>query len=292
MTIPALLDVLSNPKAQSKKRRDAALALAHARNTDAIGTLMCLLEEDSDFKLRMGVAEALGKMGDSAAVDTLILSLQTEEHQKVRRTVAQSLGKIGDKRAVPHLIHALKEDHHYMVRLYAAEALGILDDDSAIAPLVDALEDRNYMVTFYARDALARLGQKYSEVTARLIPILKSRTRSTMDAILIIGVLEKINQPVVIDTLIMVLNEGTRRVPPRDNFQDNNRRLLYESKRLQDTHVREVAALALGKFGDKRAIAALKERFNDPKEHPSLYPHVVQALGQLGEDITLMNQFI
>jgi HEAT repeat protein len=285
-------DILNDPNAPMKRRRDAALALGQVQDEDAVELLIFLLQKNHDFKLRMDVAYALGDIGDCAAVDTLILKLGTEAHQKVRRTVAQALGKIGDKRAVPPLLCALKEDPHYMVRVFTAEALGKLDDTSAIKPLVDALKDRNSTVRWYASHALARLGQRHAEVTERLIPILKSRARSTMDAILIIDALDKIRQPVVIDALIEVLNEGTKRVPPRDDFQDNNRRYLYESKRLQDTHVREMAATTLGRFGDKRAIEALKKRFNDPKEHPSLYPHVVKALGQLGEDITIMHQNI
>jgi HEAT repeat protein len=277
------LDVLYDLHAQPKKRRNAALALGRDREKKATEIMLHLLENESDFKFRMDVAHALGDMKDSTAVDTLIQRLSAETQQKVRRTVAQSLGKIGDNRALAPLIHALKEDPHYLVRYYAAEALGRLNDESAIEPLIAALKDRNGMVCWNASHALAYLALKHPKVIECLIPTLKSRSRSSQMAILIINALSRSNQPVVIDTLIEVLNEGAKRVPARTEFKNHNAKNLYSSKQFTDAHVRELAARALGNFGDKRAVEALRQRFNDPNEHPSLRPHIVTVLKQLGE---------
>jgi HEAT repeat protein len=61
------------------------------------------------------------------------------------------LGEIKDARAVPYLVEAL-DDKDDFVRFFAAEALGKIGDPSAVEPLMESVKNNSS-----AADALKRL---------------------------------------------------------------------------------------------------------------------------------------
>jgi HEAT repeat protein len=283
MTLADPLDVLYDSKSEIQKRRYAVSTLGKTRDECAVESLIQLVQQDPNLYVRHDAAYALGEIGDPAAVDALIASLGLEGYPQVRRAISQALGKIKDTRAARILICTLEQDRFYTVRQAAAEALGKLNDPIAIKPLVDALKDVHSSVRWNATLALSHLGRQYPEVAEHLVVILTSPSRSTETALQMMMMLEKMNLPLVVHALIDVLNEGTSRVKPL-GFLDPRGKSIYAERQRSDAQVRIAAAIALGKFGDKRAIEPLLQRLNDPNEDPSLRPYVVKALGQLGEE--------
>jgi HEAT repeat protein len=281
---PHPYDVLRDPKATTKQLRDAAVALGQEREDIAVPLLIQILRSNRNVGLSKEVVIALGRMKAADAVETLLAKLDTEQDRDLRCQIIQSLWIIGDQKAVPPLIQILQKDPNTLIRYTAAEALGRLKDASAIQPLFDALNDSHYRVHFAASDALGQLGQQYTEVIDLLTPILQAKKRPIKPTVYVMRAFGKINHPRVIDALIEVLNEGTKRVPPRTDFKDSTQQYHYQNRQLQDASVRRMAAAILGEFRDKRAIEPLNQRLNDPNEHPSLRPVIIKALEQLGED--------
>jgi HEAT repeat protein len=288
MPAPNPLEVLKNPYSKTKQRQAALLTIRQERNKEATPILVRMLSKSPNRAMYNDLIHTLVQIGDPAAVDMLMENLRREDNTGLRITSARVLGVMGDKRAIPLLIHTLEHDRFYMVRSAAAEALGRLDDPAAINPLLAALKDTHGATHWSAARALGQLSLHYPEIVDPLIATLKDRKRSPHMGQIAITTLEKINSPLVINTLIEFLNEGTSRVPPRDDIETNSERVAYEYKRQDETSARGLAAAALGKFGDKRAVEPLKQRLKDPTEHPSLQPFVLKALEQLGEDPTTL----
>jgi HEAT repeat protein len=160
--------------AMLKDRQDyvinaAAQALGGIGDARAVKPLNAVLKtklSPNQNNLRRTVVEALGKAGNARAVEPLMNVLKDSD-EGVRRRAAEALGKIGARledgelrlRAVEALI-ALLKDGDKEVRERAVEALGKIGDDRAVEPLIAALTDGDKVVRKDAAEALDRAGWK------------------------------------------------------------------------------------------------------------------------------------
>ncbi|MDQ3322375.1 MAG: HEAT repeat domain-containing protein [Acidobacteriota bacterium] len=92
----AVLSPLLNDKKEFV-RREAAYALGKTRNTNAVNSLLRVLQKDKVLEVRAASVVALGLIGDAAAVSELIKILQrkpSEKEEFLRRSAARSIGQI------------------------------------------------------------------------------------------------------------------------------------------------------------------------------------------------------
>jgi HEAT repeat protein len=146
--------------------------------------------------------------------------LETEETYK---WVHKTLYKIGEP-ALLFLLENLKSEDTWD-RAIAANALGYINDVRAIDPLINLLEDEDMEVRASAIWALGLLGDPRA-----IVPITNFNVAGTSTGSIAFQALEKIRK---VEQLIEIFKTG-----------DNNVRLAVTT--------------ALGLFGDKRALPALR----------------------------------
>ncbi|MGD8243870.1 MAG: HEAT repeat domain-containing protein [Anaerolineae bacterium] len=150
--IPTLRDVLAGP--DPRRRWWAPRALA-AIGTDAAKGLLITALEDADPDVRACAVVALSQLKPEEAVAPLIARLP-DRSAYVGRLAADALGQFG-KPAVKALIDALREGET-TARAGAARALSAIQSEEAIPALYQALDDSSALVTYYAEEALEKMG--------------------------------------------------------------------------------------------------------------------------------------
>jgi HEAT repeat protein len=247
-----------------KVRGVAAEVLGEIGDVRAVGPLC---ESLHDTNVRVWVAEALGKLGDARAVEPLCAALR-DDSLDGRVWAATALGKIGDARAVEPLCAALRDE----VRRIVVEAFGEIGDvhaveESSSATLLDF--GRMMMVEAFGkigdvravvREALGAIG------AARVAPsaILRGLGWRADDAVAAAEALLEIETAGAVESLRAALRG---RVEP-----------LYAALRDGDPEVRGVAATALGKIGDARAVEPLCAALRDEVRRTA-----VEAAGEIGD---------
>jgi HEAT repeat protein len=168
-----LLRVLKDD-ANTKVRVMAAEALGTTGCTAAAPALRKAVG-DSQVRVSLKAIMALGILKDAKAVPLFIEVVKSYRPDSKRPLVEGrlhwlywSLGEIEDKRAVPVLVGALKDPERYReYRPVAVKALGWIGDLSAVPTLVNLLrEDDDYWVQMATVESLGRLTD--SEATAAL----------------------------------------------------------------------------------------------------------------------------
>lgn len=210
-------------------RELAARTLGRLGEKRAVEPLIAALR-DKDSAVGAAAATALGRLSDKRALDPLVAALRHEE-STVRGAAADALAVLGDRRAGEPLFAALK-DADPKVRTSALMALGILGDRRAIEPLVAMLQDEKEGGR--AALLLACFGD-----TRALEPLLWQTENNCMAAMAVGGALTLIEPPPV-EALITLLKQ--------DNF-----------------NIRTMAASALSRVGDQRAVAPLIEVTEDER---------------------------
>ncbi|MDY6877565.1 MAG: HEAT repeat domain-containing protein [Chloroflexota bacterium] len=132
----------------------AARALA-AVATPAARQLLITALANPDADVRACAAQGLGELQAAEAVDELVCCL-SDPSPFVSRIAADGLARIG-LLAVPALVTALQEGE-VLARAGAARALSIIQPEEAIPALCAALDDSSAIVTYYAEEALERMG--------------------------------------------------------------------------------------------------------------------------------------
>ena len=150
--IPTLRDALGH--LDPDRRWWAVRALA-AVGTDAAVRLLITSLEDVDADVRACAVVALSKLRPEEAVERLIARL-SDRSAYVARLTADGLGQFGQSAAAA-LIGAL-ENGDTAVRVGAARALSAIQAKEAIPALYRALDDPSALVTYYADEALERMG--------------------------------------------------------------------------------------------------------------------------------------
>lgn len=150
--LPPLRELLAAP--DSDHRWWAVRGLA-AIGTRAARELLVAALDDPDPYVRACAAQGLGELQAEEAVSALASHL-ADPDPLVSRIAADGLARIGPP-AVPSLIMALQEGE-VAARAGAARALSIIQPEEAVPALCAALDDPSAIVTYYAEEALERMG--------------------------------------------------------------------------------------------------------------------------------------
>lgn len=150
--LPPLCDLLTS--ADPDRRWWAARALV-AVGTSAARERLAAALSDPDLNVRACAAQGLGELRVEEAVAGLVRSL-SDPSPFVSRIAADSLARIGPP-AVLALIAALQTGET-PTRAGAARALSVIRPEEAIPSLCAALDDPSAIVTYYAEEALERMG--------------------------------------------------------------------------------------------------------------------------------------
>jgi len=150
--LPALRELLAS--ANVDRRWWATRGLA-ALGSPAARQLLVAALDDPAPDVRACAAQGLGELQAGEAAAALAGHL-ADSDPLVSRIAADGLARIGSA-AVTHLIAALQEGG-VTARAGAARALSIIQPEEAIPALVAALDDPSAIVTYYAEEALERMG--------------------------------------------------------------------------------------------------------------------------------------
>lgn len=150
-------ETLKDPDPDVRAR--AAQRLSDLEDPAAIESLIGVLKEDADRRVRWRAAYALGEFGEIGfheAFEALVEHLRVEEDWNVRRIIVMAL-RHWDDRAVAPLMDALSDPESY-VRRYAAMTLGFKKSRDALLHL-DRLsqEDESKEVRDYSRWAAEKI---------------------------------------------------------------------------------------------------------------------------------------
>ncbi|MDZ7814431.1 MAG: HEAT repeat domain-containing protein [Planctomycetota bacterium] len=147
-----LTTLLEHP--DEKRRISALRALGNGSDRRAVGSIVPLLDDDSD-QVVMAAAATLGKMRSKNSAPSLVRLLEKENWLK-RAAAAMALGEIGDSSAARELQSKLN-DPHFAVRREAVNALGKLCVPRTALAMLDLLGDENDEVRSAAKRALAKM---------------------------------------------------------------------------------------------------------------------------------------
>ncbi|MGD9002412.1 MAG: HEAT repeat domain-containing protein [Anaerolineae bacterium] len=150
--IAALRKILADPDPHRRWWAPRALA---AVGTEAAIELLAEVLEDADPDVRACAVVALSKLRPKEAIDQLV-ALLSDPSAYVGRLAADALGQFGQP-AVAALIDALEEGDP-AARAGAARALSAIRPQEAIPALYQALDDPSALVTYYAEEALEKMG--------------------------------------------------------------------------------------------------------------------------------------
>ncbi|MDQ6740140.1 MAG: HEAT repeat domain-containing protein [Actinomycetota bacterium] len=202
--------------------------------------------------VRAGAAALAGTQRITPAILALIRAL-ADPIADVRRAAVVALGEIGATEAVEPLITTLQTDPDGVVRRRAASALGRIGDPRATEPLLSALLDIRAGVTGYAALALDALGASWSAPFAERIRVPDVEQRRW-----------------ILIALHRFQWHGQR---PRGVFA--------AAAEDSDKHVRLIALMALAQIADPATSAVLRRALADP--HPYCREEAAVALGKIGD---------
>lgn len=181
-----------------------------------------------------GGLEQVKQLETRQDIDGLLALLDLAQPVMLRRAAAKSLANIAPGRVVESLAEHLTTETDRGVRQSLVLALGRLGDDQGLAALLQALQDRDLMVSEEAANALARYNTPAAFEALLATLSLKTNSQDWQTRRLAAESLGKL---------------GDRRAVPA----------LIESLRDPHNLVRPAVALALGQLGDLQALGPLKK---------------------------------
>ena len=238
-------------------------SLARVGGAQASEPLIGMLQHKNG-QVRVAAVEALGSLGVAASAAPL-RALLSDPVWEVRRAAVETLGRLKDERAVESLTHTLA-DKDADVREATAIALGALSDRRAIGPLVLALKDQTSGVRRIAAAALSRIDENWSasaEARAAVEELKPGLYDRDPDVRYFVGQL--------LVSLGAAEPEAARETGAEEMSASTveKRRKLAVSLFLAilcdpDRDLRQAAADALGRLGERRAEHALARTLRDP----------------------------
>jgi HEAT repeat protein len=196
-----------------------------------------------DPNRRWDAVAALGAGGDRRAVPPLMRALEKDmkERTGIAMAIIPALGQLGDERVVPLLLKALnKLDEDWLGREAAARALGDIGSAKAVPDLIRTAwwaETRSAAIK-----ALAAIGDPRA-IDVLLSALSEPEEQEAREAA--IAGLTHIGEPAV-PALIDKLNTRLEEYP--------------------ENHERALAAMILGRIGDRRAVDPLTRALDDPSK--------------------------
>ena len=234
-------------------------------DADVLGRLVEALADPRDG-VQERLAATFGEIG-TAATGILVRGLREHPIAMARRGCGRSLAKIMDPFAVPGLILALVEDGDVRVKSAAASALVAIGPDavSGLIEVVAGMGDTG--VTGHAAWALAHMDGEALPMLCGAIGSPIGAVRSaivTAVGAIVRGSGDRGDQGGAVDLLLKGLDdvEAIVRLEAVNAIAGIGlgSAVLKVVELLEDEHeeVRRSAAIALGKLGDRRALAALE----------------------------------
>jgi HEAT repeat protein len=161
-----LLDLLDREDITVRHAAVSALSsLGHPSTTRA----MLARLRDASPRVRESAARIAAYLGDDASLDGLV-DLCADEAPTVRRAAVEHLANFDESRVVDTIRRLLRSDSDATVRAAAARGLGRTDHESAPRALLEAMEDENLWVRYYAVRSLGVIGAGTDEaITACLV---------------------------------------------------------------------------------------------------------------------------
>lgn len=150
--LPALRGIMEDPDSHRRWWAPRALAVV---GTDRAMELILTALDDPDPDVRACATVALSKPKPPEAIHPLVAHL-SDPSAYVSRLAADALSQFGQP-AVEVLVQALREGDT-ATRAGAARALSTIQPQEAIHALCEALDDRSAVVTYYAEEALEKMG--------------------------------------------------------------------------------------------------------------------------------------
>ncbi|MCK4276668.1 MAG: HEAT repeat domain-containing protein, partial [Phycisphaerae bacterium] len=186
-------------------------------------------------------------------------------YRSYRGTIIDALGRIGDKRATPVLVALLKDKDPRSS--YVLTALGRIGDKAAVDALIEAIKGKD---TSFHRPAVSALGnvRREKRVVDALLAATKYKDRYVrQEAAMSLAKLapDKALEPYVAAMKDPSSDSRSTRHMLAVAIEKSKKKDLIEALIVvlygpdHETSVRVYAASELGRFGDKRAIAALKK---------------------------------
>ena len=240
-------------------------ALVKVGGAEAVEPITGLLNHKSG-QVRLAAVEALGRLSTAAGAAPL-RALLRDPLWDVRHAAVEALARLKDNQAVEALTRTL-DDSDADVREATAIALGSLGDRRAIGPLVLALKDTTRGVRRIAAAALSRIDENWSsspqarEAAEKLKLALHDRNpdvRYSVGQLLVsLGAMEPEALPE------LALGEGSA------STKEKCRRLAVSLFLTilgdADRDLRQAAAEALGRLGERRAEPGLVRALSDPDD--------------------------
>lgn len=253
-------------------------AQGRAAGRTALGT--CLeslagLEPEHAGRLR----EALGRSGLGGRE---IARLRHRDPAR-RAAACRVIGRLGHAGAVPLLMERL-EDKAPEVRREAVRALGELRAVEAIDAIADTIEQSNEWSNLLLTMALVRMGPAAVPAIGRLLQ--GSRSPAMTKALLqVTGRIGVVADPPMVRVLAAHPDPEVRveavRVLGAAAPDAESAAVCLDAMDDPEWPVRALAAWAIGRVGDDRAIARLRRAMGDPAYW--VRHHVAEAMGALGE---------
>ena len=169
LAVPVLLDFLRSPKAETRSRSAATLALGKIGDRSVVPALIEILE---DAKLRGWALMALKDIPSAEAIDP-VLAILTDHRADVfdRGQAALVLGLIGDSRAVPALILALYDtetrvfnDAHQALKTMIQSKENTLSTSDRVR-IMQELVVAEKRAREGHKKAMAKLDEKYADMS-------------------------------------------------------------------------------------------------------------------------------
>lgn len=243
--VPYLLNKLST---QDAREMWTLIEILGKIGEPAVVPLIDSLKSDNKEVVKLA-SRILGDIKDKRAVPPLIGLLDKEDFN-TRSYACESLGKIGDTTAFTCVSFCLK-DSVEVVRKSAAVALGKLKDKRAIPYLIRGLSDPHFSVRMTSASALVEIRKPSVKP---LIKLLNTPKTDTIAVYLAIESLGKLKNKGATNTLLKKLGS-------------------------KDWTTRAFTVEALGKFGDKKGIRAIK-KLKKKETHPFVKMKIEEALAK------------
>lgn len=295
--VQPVADALENDASEAV--REAAAGYLVSQGLKAESSLVKALSSPN-VKVRLLAIQSLGGIKSEKPLEQIARLFREDKDREIHKKSFEYLQKIG-LRAEKDLLFALGDDDKE-IRRQAILALGNARSEAAIGRLLDFLVELDPVMKSAAMDSLVRIGPKAIEAVKAAVTAGKLKPRAA-DGILALyyqeeverlldvlvtdeggsgfyegqfGDLEKFGKEKALPVLLRIASE------PGYVFRLSERR---ERVSAYEQRMRELAIMALGDFGDPRAIEVLKEGLKDasPGGADSTAEELMVALFRLGE---------
>jgi HEAT repeat protein len=248
--------------------------------------LKTLLEAlDKDYNTREEACKTLREAGDPVIQRLLAVLKGEKDDENIDLADAiTGLGWLGDLRALEPLLTLIRNSDNILLGEKAAWALLSIRSQEAVQPLVRALNDENATVRAAAAWALA--GIKSSESVEPLISALSDSDGKVRENAAF--TLATIADPRTAPLLVALFEDETVSKNIKDSIHLGLAQMgkpalepLVEALKSSDDSTRYHAATTLGMIASKEVVEAVIPLLNDPNEQVMI--QAVWALGKIGD---------